>query len=189
MSLSNDDLANLERLDRLRTSGALTQEEFELAKQRVLSKQTPPEPIQGEMHLPPSDQQTRSTESAAGVINYGVPTSIKTPLPVGEQLAIVFALVMIVVCALVLFLPFKSERLDLTCSSPIIQLFDKDDTRTVGKYPFESTDWDNQYRFCKRTAQIRSGVGIGGLIATGAISAGIVSTSRSRTISRSSRTE
>lgn len=189
MSLSDDDLGNLERLDRLRTSGALTQEEFEAAKRSILSKQGTREFVQQETHLPPPDQPTLAGENSVGVVAYGESASAHTPRSIGEQVAIVFALVMTVVCALVLFLPFKSEKLDLTCSSPIIQLFDKDDTRTVGKYPFESTEWDNQYRFCKRTAQIRSGIGIGGLIATGVVSAGIISTSKSRKGARSSQAE
>lgn len=194
---SDDELERLERLDRLRQSGALTQSEFEEAKARVFSKQ--------------ADQATKDDfeEAKARVFGVGLPhnrpssaeESVQKPqvtnsgdwskrsptssIPMGSdridsgapsQKAIawsVLGVALTVVCLGILFLPYSGVR-NYSCSSPLVEVFDSpSDWNWDDGFPPREIEKDREhYVRCTEGAKSRVGLGVVGLVLSVVVSGG-----------------
>lgn len=175
MSLSDEQLERLERLNQLRLSGGITQSEFDKAKSQLLSVDflqpsgaasgSNSTPVVSKRETVPRDQThnapgSPSSHNAYELRSWAGAWSSRTGK---SQFLLILGFVALLGSALLLFLPYESNS--YTCSPPLIQVFDKDDS-VEGQLggPNSRTIWpdpDVKYSLCRTGAFTRFGLGVG----------------------------
>ncbi len=173
--ISDDNLARLERLDKLRQSGAITHGEFEQAKSRLLGNSSPagdlssadsPTGVSVETSAKPLPKDSLRNSGRSGLSAQGErgPTNMVIAWSVaGAVLAVVFLAILLI--------PFSGER-GAACSGAIVQVFESKPSYDYSNGPPDLSKMTSNYRFCRNEAKSRVGIGATGLVITGLITGG-----------------
>lgn len=173
--ISDEAVERLERLDVLRRSGAITQEEFDAAKASVLRMQDTVEQDESFVSVPspPRPFQTGYSPKVAPPISQSLKEVTSKFLSLDNRTVAWFTCgaVLGVVFLAILLIPFSGER-GAACSGAIVQVFESKPSYDYSKGPPDLSKVTSNYRFCRNEAMTRVGVGATGLVITGLIAGG-----------------